>query len=277
MKHVIITGGTGGIGSHIVKALIRDGYYLSIVGRSKSNFNRLIKNIKNKQNIQFCKADISNSQEVVNLFATLKQSEHPLYGIINAAGVQAPIGKFSENKMSEWLDNISINLLGTVNMIHGFMNVKIKGKQYRKIINFSGGGGTSSRPNFSAYAIAKTAVIRMTEILAEELIGNNIDVNAVAPGAINTNMLKEIIDAGPQAGDEYKIAFKRKNNRGGPINKIVDLCRFLISSESNGISGKLISAIWDDYKGSDFIERLRVDSDFCTLRRIDSINYDRKE
>ena len=66
---------------------------------------KAIKNTKNKQNIQFCKADISNSQEVVNLFATLKHSEHPLYGIINAAGVQAPIGKFSENKMSEWLDN----------------------------------------------------------------------------------------------------------------------------------------------------------------------------
>lgn len=143
-----------------------------------------------------------------------------------------------------------------------------------KIINFSGGGATSSRPNFSAYAVSKTAVVRLTEILAEELSEYNIDVNAVAPGVINTGMLDEIVEAGAKAGEEYKRALERSEEGGDSVEKIVDLCRFLISSESDGISGKLISAIWDDYRNPTFSERLRTDSDFCTLRRIDAINFD---
>lgn len=144
-----------------------------------------------------------------------------------------------------------------------------------KIINFSGGGATSSRSNFSAYAVSKTAVVRLTEILAEEFSRYNIDVNAVAPGAINTGMLDEIIEACAKAGEEYKRALERSREGGDPVEKVVELCRFLISPESDGISGKLISAIWDDYKSETFLERLRRDPDFCTLRRIDAINYDR--
>ena len=143
-----------------------------------------------------------------------------------------------------------------------------------KIINFSGGGATSSRPNFSAYAVSKTAVVRLTEILAEELSKYNIDVNVVAPGAINTGMLDEIIEADARAGEEYDKALKRVKEGGDSVEKIVDLCRFLVSSESYGISGKLISAIWDDYRSEPFLERLRRDPDFCTLRRIDAINFD---
>ena len=110
--------------------------------------------------------------------------------------------------------------------------------------------------------------------MAEELREYKIDVNAVAPGVINTGMLDEIIEAGAQAGDEHERARKRKSEGGDPIERIVDLCRFLISSESDGISGKLISAIWDNFEDENFISRLKTDDDFCTLRRIDSLNFD---
>ena len=74
------------------------------------NFNNIIKKIKNNQNIQFYKVDISDNQEVVNLFSILKQSKHFLYGIINAAGVQSPIGEFVKNNMNDWKNNISKTL-----------------------------------------------------------------------------------------------------------------------------------------------------------------------
>ena len=272
MKHIIITGGTGEIGSHIVKSLINNGYYLSIVGRNKDNFNRLIASIEYNENIQFFKADVSNNAEVLNIFSALEKSNHNLYGLINAAGVQAPIGEFIEGDMNDWSNNLSINLLGTANMIHSFINVN--GNNNKKIINFSGGGATSSRPNFSAYGISKTGIVKLTEILADELYKKKIDINAVAPGSINSGMLEEIINAGSQAGDEYKIALNKKNKGGDPVKNIVDLCGFLISSDSDGITGKLISAIWDDYLNPAFCERLRKDPNFCTLRRIDSINFD---
>jgi len=218
-------------------------------------------------------ADISSAKEVNTLYNEFRESGLTLHTLINAAGVQSPIGVFEQLDPEDWNRNISINLFGTVNMIRGALPF-FKSAEGGKIINFSGGGATSSRPNFSAYAVSKTAVVRLTEILAEELREYNIDVNTVAPGAINTGMLDEIIEAGAQAGDEHKRARKRKSEGGDPVDRIVDLCRFLISSESDGISGKLISAIWDDYKDAKFLGRLKTDSDFCTLRRIDAINFD---
>ena len=218
-------------------------------------------------------ADISSTKEVNTLYKVFRESGLTLHALINVAGVQPPIGAFEQLDPDDWDRNLSINLSGTVNMIRGALPF-FKSAEGGKIINFSGGGATSSRPNFSAYAVSKTAVVRLTEILAEELREYNIDVNAVAPGAINTGMLDEIIEAGARAGDEHERARKRKSEGGDPIERIVDLCRFLISSESNGITGKLLSAIWDDYKSTAFLKRLKEDPDFCTLRRIDAINFD---
>ncbi len=218
-------------------------------------------------------ADISSAKEVNTLYNEFRESGLTLHTLINAAGVQSPIGVFEQLDPEDWNRNISINLFGTVNMIRGALPF-FKSAEGGKIINFSGGGATSSRPNFSAYAVSKTAVVRLTEILDEELRGYKIDVNAVAPGAINTGMLDEIIEADAQAGDEHEKARKLKSEGGDPVDKIVDLCRFLISSESDGVTGKLLSAIWDDYKDAKFMKRLKTDSDFCTLRRIDAINFD---
>ena len=69
---------------------------------------------------------------------------------------------------------------------------------YGKIINLSGGGATAPLPRISAYAASKAAVVRMTETLAEELNGRGVDVNAIAPGALNTRMLDEVLEAGPE-------------------------------------------------------------------------------
>jgi NAD(P)-dependent dehydrogenase (short-subunit alcohol dehydrogenase family) len=223
--------------------------------------------------LEFRVADISSTKEVNTLYKVFRESGLTLHALINVAGVQPPIGAFEQLDPDDWDRNLSINLSGTVNMIRGALPF-FKSAEGGKIINFSGGGATSSRPNFSAYAVSKTAVVRLTEILAEELREYNIDVNAVAPGAINTGMLDEIIEAGARAGDEHERARKRKSEGGDPIERIVDLCRFLISSESNGITGKLLSAIWDDYKSTAFLKRLKEDPDFCTLRRIDAINFD---
>ena len=274
MKHILITGGTGGIGKFISKALIEDGYYLSIVGRKQKNFNFMIDEMEIDKNIQFIKADVSDNIQVMEIYNKLNSTRYSLYGLINMAGVQSPIGEFVNNSLDEWSNNMLINLFGTVNMVHGFINIDARLKKNRKIINFSGGGATSPRTNLSAYSISKIGVVKFTEILGLELSNKNMDINVIAPGAINTKMLQEIINAGDSAGNEYNIALKQKKDGGESIHKTVDLCRFLLSTKSNGITGKLLSSIWDDYKNKDFLIRLKKDPNFCTLRRIDGINFE---
>ena len=276
MKHIVITGGAGGIGRHLVKHLIKHGYSISIIGRSEENYKRLISFLGLRDNIQFFQVDVSNYVEVQEIFSILNKSKINLFALINMASTQSPIGEFIECNIDEWSKNLSINLLGVVNMVYEFAKTSNKTDEKRKIINFSGGGATSSRPNFSGYGVSKTGVVKFTEILADEFENENIDINSVSPGAINTNMTDEIINAGEKAGLEYSIALNRKDKGGDNVEKIVELCLFLLSSESNGISGKLISATWDDFNSGEFLERLRNDSNFCTLRRIDSTNFDNR-
>src|SRR4029453_18367084 len=88
-----------------------------------------------------------------------------------------------------------------------------------------------------------------TETLAEELRGTGIDANAVAPGALNTRLLDEILAAGPEKVGTgfYERAVKQKSEGGSPLEKGAALCAFLLSAESDGISGRLLSAVWDPW------------------------------
>ena len=87
-------------------------------------------------------------------------------------------------------------------------------------------------------------------------------------------MVDEVLAARSLAGEEYPLAIKRKKSGGVSPKKAVDLCQFLLSDDANGVTGKLISAVWDDYRNPNFLARLKTDPEFCCLRRIDSHNFD---
>ena len=139
-----------------------------------------------------------------------------------------------------------------------------------KIINLSGGGATSPMPRISAYAASKAAVVRLTETLAEELREFSIDVNAVAPGALNTRLLEEILSAGPDVvGTKYyEKALRQRDSGGVPLEKGARLCVYLASQKSDGITGKLISAQWDPWEDLHKFREQLAQSDVYTLRRI---------
>ena len=270
---VIITGGCGGIGRHVAQGLISIGFKVILVGRNEMTYRDVFGDQIRSPLVEFHKVDIASIEKVSNFYEQINNADLAIWGLINAAGIQSPIGIFDEADPQDWANNISVNLLGSANMMRGAIKI-FKSSGRGKIINFSGGGATSSRPNFSAYAVSKTAIVRLTEVIAEELSEYNIDVNAVAPGVINTGMLQEILQAGATAGKEEEAAIQRKHSGGDPIENIVDLCKFLISDDSSGISGKLISAVWDDYRNDKYLIRIRKDADFCSLRRIDEKNFD---
>ena len=103
--------------------------------------------------------------------------------------------------------------------------------KYGKIVQLSGGGATAPRANFSAYAASKAAVVRFAESLAEETQGSGIDVNAIAPGALNTSMLDEVIEAGPSAvgSDAYGAALRQQSEGGASFEPATSLAVFLAS------------------------------------------------
>ena len=162
-----------------------------------------------------------------------------------------------------------MNLIGTVYCCRGFLPLLRQAKR-GKVLIISGGGATKPLPFLSAYAASKAGVVRFAETLAEELKTEGIDVNAIAPGALNTRLLDEVLAAGPQLfGDAlYQGLLKQRDNGGTPLSVGAELCSYLASAESDGVTDKLISAQWDPWRRiADFQNELMA-SDIWTLRRI---------
>ena len=146
----------------------------------------------------------------------------------------------------------------------------MKSQGYGKIVQLSGGGATNPLPNLSAYAVSKAGIVRFIETLAIEAAEYAIEANAIAPGALNTRMLDEVLASGPEVvGKEfYERALQQKASGGAGLEKGARLAVFLGSADSDGISGKLISAIWDPWEEMDRYKADLEDSDIYTLRRI---------
>ena len=192
-----------------------------------------------------------------------------LHVLVNNAAIQGPIGPSWTHSGSEWEEAIRVDFLSPAALCRRCIPL-MKGDRRCKIINISGGGATSARPYFSAYAAAKTGLVRFSECLAAEIREMEIDVNCVAPGAMPTAMTDAILNAGPSSAgvEEYESAWKLRQRNASKIDRAVDLCVFLGSAASDGISGRLLSAVWDSWAQLPARREELEKSDVYTLRRI---------
>jgi NAD(P)-dependent dehydrogenase (short-subunit alcohol dehydrogenase family) len=216
--------------------------------------------------IQSC--DVSDPLQVRNLIEATLSLLGSIQILVNNAGVYGPKGLIEEIDWQEWTRAMEINLYGTVlPTMQVLPHMRENG--YGKIIFLSGGGATKPMPRMSAYAVSKAAVVRFMETIAEENRNDNIDCNAVAPGALATRMLDEVIEAGPDVVGEafYERMVQIKQDGGTPLHKGADLCVFLASGESDGITGKLLSAVWDPWQNLPQHKK-DLKGDVYTLRRI---------
>ncbi len=266
----IITGGSQGLGYEIAKQFVTEGANIMLCARNIDSLHTAQQELnKDTSKVLVKTCDISKLDQVEDLVATTLEAFQKIDILVANAGVYGTKGPIDEINWDEWSRAIDINLKGTVIPCRSVLP-HFKKNKAGKIIILSGGGATKPMPYMSAYAASKAAVVRFAETLAEEVKHFNIDVNTVAPGALNTRLLDEILEAGPDKVGKsfYEQSLKQKNQGGTPLHVGANLCTFLASKESNGITGKLISAVWDPWKNlPDYIDELQ-DSDIYTLRRI---------
>jgi NAD(P)-dependent dehydrogenase (short-subunit alcohol dehydrogenase family) len=261
------------MGKAIATEFVREGSHVVICARNVDLFPAVVAELQEaatgRQKVLAAECDVSSEVEVHELFRRIELELGSVDVLVNNAGVYGPKGESESVSLDEWKRAIEINLFGTFLPSRAAIpQMKLRGRG--KIINLSGGGATNPLPRLSAYAASKAAVVRLTETLAEELREFSIDVNAVAPGALNTRLLDEVLEAGPTAvgASFYERALQQRDSGGVPLEKGARLCVYLASSESDGITGKLISAQWDPWeKLHQFREHL-VSSEIYTLRRI---------
>ncbi len=188
--------------------------------------------------------------------------------LVNNAAIQGPIGPFEANDPVAWRQTMEVNFLGPAELCR-LAIPQLRQRRHGKIINISGGGATGPRADFSAYGSSKAALVRFSETLAVELAPDEIDVNCIAPGAMNTQMLEEILAAGPDAAPrEFAKAREQKRTGGSSPTRAAELVVFLASAQCDGITGRLISAVWDPWESLPEKREALAEGDIYTLRRI---------
>jgi len=248
-RRAIITGGTGTIGRAIAEFFIREGCQVLISGRSVEKLTNLKKEF-NSPLLEVFPADVSEIEDVKKLMQEAVRLFTAVDILVTAAGTYGEIGTIEECDAERWFDGIKTNLLGTVYSIKFALPLLRQGTN-PKIITFAG-GGEGALPNFSAYASSKGAVLRFTETVAAELKDYGIDINAISPGLIASGLTQELVKAGAErtGKQKYEEALNQLSGKGGTVSpeKAAMLAVFLASEESNGLTGKNISAVWDNWQ-----------------------------
>ena len=270
----VITGAGRGIGESVAHAFARSGANLVLVARTRDEIERVARETAQRGVTSIALVgDVSKRADVERVAAAAFEKFGRVDILVNAAGIYGPIGPFVENDLGDWAAAIETNLMGTVFSIRAVLPQMLE-RRKGVIVNFSGGGAVQPLPRFSAYGASKAAVVRLTETLAEEVAESGVRINAIAPGAVNSRLLDQVLAAGERAGVSfYAKALEQKAQGGTPPERAAELAVFLASAEGKEVSGRLISAVWDDWKSLPGRAGELRSSALFTLRRIDGRQF----
>jgi NAD(P)-dependent dehydrogenase (short-subunit alcohol dehydrogenase family) len=272
-KTVLVTGASRGLGEEISKAFWRHGADVFLVARSGEILSALCAQFaitrQETQRAAHLAIDLSAPDALARIFDAVQSFTGRIDVLVNNAAIVGPIGPLDDTDWPCWKAAIEVNLLAPAGLCR-LAIPQMKSQGGGAIVNLSGGGATSPRPFFSAYAAAKAGLVRLTETIAAEAGPYGIRANAIAPGAMNTEMNDAVLRAGPAlAGEtEYRKAAEQAERGGILPATAAELAVFLASDAAAGINGRLISAVWDPWKNLASHAAGLAKSDVYTLRRI---------
>lgn len=262
-KNIILTGASRGFGKCLAERLWDEGASLLCVSRNQTTVS-----LPNRRGQSYfgMSGDLLWFNTLQDLMTKAGEIWPHIDGLVNNAAIQGPMGAVISNDRVKVWDTIVTDLLAPMDLCRLVVPEMLK-CGHGKIVNLSGGGATNARPNFSAYATAKAGLVKFSECLAAELAGKGIDVNCVAPGQLSTNMQQEIIKAGPVCAGEMEYQRAHMTVPASVMQKAADLIVWLLSDESDGITGRLIAAQWDDWQ---HMTKDDLFPDTWTLRRVEA-------
>ncbi|MBI4367514.1 MAG: SDR family NAD(P)-dependent oxidoreductase [Deltaproteobacteria bacterium] len=240
-KAILITGTSRGIGHELAQHFLGRGYTVIGVSRSPTAIEH--------PRFHSVTADLTDERAVASLQPVIDR--FPLAGLINNAGIHGPLGPFADNDFAGWRRAFQVNLFAAAELAQRCIPQLRARRGF--IIFLSGGGAGFGRPNFSAYGVSKTAVVRLAEVLGLEL-APDVRVYCVAPGPNPTRLLEEAVRGGTQVSPEELVDFSYP----------VRLCDFLAHTTDPIYSGRFIH-VRDDYEAW---SRRELPAEAYTLRRV---------
>ncbi len=265
---VLVTGAGRGIGKRLALGFAREGARVGLVARSKAELDLTRLEIEHAGGHAIkLRADVRDFDQVCAAVDRFTAQFGELEVLVCAAAVQGPIGPLFETQPKAWVEPLQTNLIGVYHACRSVLPAMIQ-RRRGKIVVLAGGGSAGPRPNFSAYAASKCALVRLVETLAEEVRDHNVQVNCLDPGSTYTHMTDEILGAGEKAGwRDNEQAVRVRLTGGMPPEKQLEAALFLASPSSNHVSGKLIH-VNDDWRR---LANANVNPEAFTLRRVQKL------
>ncbi|WP_297813436.1 elongation factor P 5-aminopentanone reductase [uncultured Finegoldia sp.] len=237
MKTILITGASGGIGQGICKMLENHPEYRVVVHyfTNQKKAEKIVDNIREKgiDAISYC-CDLRNFEDCKKMFQYIRKKFNSVDVLINNAGI-ASLSQFQDIKIEDWYNMFDVNVHGTYHITKLALEDMLD-KKDGNIINIASIWGIVGASMESNYSATKAAIIGLTKSLAKEFGYSNIKINAIAPGAIDTNMLSEI----SKEDLEYVVEETPMGRLGKPED-IANIVEFLISDKNSFMTGQIIS------------------------------------
>ncbi len=190
-KHAVVSGASRGIGAAIAAGLVGDGVRVTLLGRDTAALQSVSVTLGGADKAFAVATDIAAADSVRNAFAAARAHFGPVHLLINNAG-QGASAKFTDTDEALWHRLMGVNLNGTYLCTRQAVTDMLA-QGYGRIVNIASTAGLRGGAYISAYATSKHAVIGLTRSLALEYAARNITVNAVCPGYVDTDIVKESI------------------------------------------------------------------------------------
>ena len=236
-KNIVITGASRGIGEQLVYSFAECGANVTLLSRNKDKMKKIILRMNKKFKNQSFKSyilDVSDEINVKQIFKEIISNLESIDVLINNAGITSD-NVIVRMSTKQWNDVINTNLNGCFYCSRSVSKQMIKQKK-GKIINICSIVGQIGNKGQSNYSASKAGVIGLTKSLAKELASRNINVNAINPGYINTDMTQSLSESAKES-----FLNRIPLNKFGEAKDVSSLACFLASDESNYITGQIIN------------------------------------
>ncbi len=234
-KVIVITGSSRGIGLSVAQKLSEQGASIVIMGRNLDTAQAAIPTLATKDTSMAVRCDVSVEADTLAMADAVFKKYGRVDALINNAGI-FPVKLFADMTLEDWNEVMRIDLTGTFLATKAIYPIMAKQKR-GKIINVASVAGRLGGFGFTHYSAAKGGVIAFTKALARECARLNIQVNAVAPGIVETEMAKANFPV-------FSLKEQTRLTPAGRLGQVEDLAgilSFLCSSDSDFIVGQTVS------------------------------------
>ena len=251
MSHAIILGITADIGRALAERLICDGWTVTGLGRDLQRVSDL--------GATCVEIDMKDSASVTSICDQIGQWDL----FISSVGTMAPIGPFFGLNFEDWEASITVNLTSQLRVLHALWSKRVVRPH---IMFFAGGGTNNPMPNYSAYCVSKIALIKMVELIDDEVPEANVFING--PGFTRTRIHQETLAAGILAGEGLaKTESFLKTDNGTSMDDIYKHMQWCMAHPL-AASGRNFSTVHDPWRdGSTLATALEGELDALRLRR----------